>query len=111
MVKDNLKIKDKIKLSEDLFDLGVILFQKHQHYGALEAFLILSHLTPESQEVWWNIATILNFHPFEGYIELVKDRKKAALDAYKMFEKSDGVSEYWIKKSRLMAQELELKRY
>ena len=107
----SVKIKDKIKLSEDLFDLGVILFQKHQHYGALEAFLILSHLTPESQEVWWNIATILNFHPFEGYIELVKDRKKAALDAYKMFEKSDGVSEYWIKKSRLMAQELELKRY
>lgn len=106
----SVKIKDEIKLSEDLFDLGVILFQKHQHYGALETFLILSHLTPESQEVWWNIATILNFHPFEGYIELVKDRKKAALNAYKKFEKADGVSEYWIKKSRLMAQELELKR-
>lgn len=106
---ENFDSETRLQLIEKLFDLGVIEFHKHHLESSLECFLILTHLNPESQEVWWNVATILNFHPFENYIDLVKDRKKTALEAYRKFTQIRGVSEYWIKKARSLSQELELK--
>jgi sRNA-binding regulator protein Hfq len=100
----------RLQLIENLFDLGVIEFHKHHLHSSLECFLILTHINPESQEVWWNVATILNYHPFDGYVELVKDRKKTAIEAYRKFSQISGVSEYWIKKSRALSQELEHKQ-
>lgn len=106
---ENFDSETRLQLTEKIFDLGVIEFHKHHLESALECFIILTHINPESQEVWWNVATILNFHPFEGYSYLVKDRKKTALEAYRKFTQTNGVSEYWVRKARLLSQELELK--
>jgi len=96
----------KHKILNEIFDLAIIFFETMHTKLSFNIFMAESLLVPHQPEVWWNIATIINYHAFDDMHLLVDKPKEIAKNAYEKFETCDGVSEYWKKKAKVLRNKL-----
>jgi len=99
MVAD-LELNQRLKIYDDIYDAGVILFDKAMVKESFVLFYALLEIGSKESAVLWNIATIINFHKFSGIEGIVKSPKQFCINCYQMFEKTTALSEYWKMKAR-----------
>ena len=96
----DLELNQRLKIYDDIYDAGVILFDKAMVKESFVLFYALLEIGSKESAVLWNIATIINFHNFSGIEGIIKSPKQFCINCYQMFEKTTALSEYWKMKAR-----------
>ena len=102
IIIDEMEIYQKLELYDDIYDAGVILFDKAMVGECFNLFHSLLNIGSKESAILWNLATIIRFHRFNGLEKIVTSPQDFCSQCYLMFEKSTDLSEYWKMKARKM---------